>query len=368
MHRFVVSACASALALAVAAPAASAQDALLRSCAQVQAVSPHGAVPAEVNEQFRFLCGQVVHAMSAIQPTVGVAFSGGAHTLGTATTIGRRFGMFPRVSATARVNAALADAPDLLDGYVPRFGEEGDLRAMGTIGVPVLALQGDVVVGVYNGLRVAPMIAGLGAVDLLGSVSFVPAVSAIGMDDPIVNVGVGARVGILRQGLLLPGISVSGMYRTMLGDVALGDLGSDPATGDPAELTAQLSTWSFRGGVSKGILILDLAAGVGYDIYRSDIHFDWRLHCPADRCGEEMVLTTDGGIQGPLRTGAWMAYGNVGMNFLLLRVVGEVGYQRPVDIVDSARFRGAGLPDRPPTVDDLDGGRFFLGLGIRLTL
>jgi len=345
-----------------------AQEALLQSCRTVGITGSPVSPEAQIQDQFRFMCGQVVQAMSAVQPTVGMAFSGGAHTLGTATTLGLRLGMVPRISVTARVNAALADVPDLLHSHIPSFDEQNRLRAMGTVGVPVLAFQGDAVVGVYNGLSLGPFARGLGAVDLLGSVSFIPAVGRIGLDDAIVNVGAGARLGLIRQGLVTPGVSLSAMYRTMLGDVAFGTIGPDPASGDPAEFTAGLSTWSFRAGASQSLLILDLAAGVGYDIYTSDVHFDWRLHCPPDVCGQDVTLTTDGGVQGQLRTSAWNAFGNVGMNFLLLRVVAEVGYQQPRDIVDLAAIQGAGLPPQAPSVDDVTGGRFLLGLGVRLSL
>ncbi len=363
MHRIF----ALTIALLLIAMPVDAQDALLQSCATVPLTATPGPMPAQVENQFRFMCGQVVQAMTTVQPTVGVAFSGGAHTLGTATTLGLRLGAVPRLSVTARVNAALADVPDLLHGYTPSFDGQ-ELLPMGTVGVPVLAAQGDVVLGIFNGLSVAPFLRGFGAVDILGSVSFIPAVSRIGLDDPVVTLGAGARVGILRQGLVMPGVSVSAMYRTMLSDVSFGELGPDPATGDPAEFTASLSSWSFRAGVSKGLLLFDLAAGAGYDIYTSDVDFDWRLHCPANVCGQEMTLSTDGGVQGRLRTSAWNLYGNLGLNFLLVRVVGEVGYQLPNDIIGVEDLQAAGLPAQAPSVEDLTGGRFFLGFGVRLSL
>jgi hypothetical protein len=347
---------------------ASGQDALLRSCAGLQVTSPQGDVPAQVQDQFRFLCGQVIQGISAVQPTLGIAFSGGAHTLGTATTMGRRVGFLPRVSATVRVNAALADVPDLLDGYTPTFGDAGRLQPMGTARVPALAVQGDVALGLFNGFQISPGVGGLGAVDLLGSVSLVPALDAIGLAESIINVGAGARVGILRQGLVLPGISVSGVYRTMRSAVSFGELGPDPSAGDPAEFSADLSNWSIRAGASKGFLLVDLSAGLGYDSYSSDVFFDWRLRCPPQQCGEEIILVTDDGVQGRLRTAAWNAFGNVGLNFVLLRLVAEVGYQQPLDVVNAAALLRAGLPDQPPVIGDITGGRFFLSLGARLTL
>lgn len=359
----------SALVLSVAPLPTAAQADLLGECASVQVTADPaipGGVPDGVNTQFRFLCGQVVDALTDVQPTVGIAFSGGAHTLGTSTTIGRRLGIAPRVSVTARFNAALADVPNLLDGFLPTGDTLGVLDLMGTSRVPVWAFQGDAVVGVFNGLDYGPALGGLGAVDLLGSVSFVPAAGEIGLESAIATAGLGARIGILKQGLVVPGISVSAMYRRMLGDVSFGDI----AVGDPAEFSSNLSTFSLRGGISKGLAVLDLNAGVGYDIYTSDVVFSWELVCPAGECvaGQEVTLAPTGPVDGQLRTAAWNVHGNVGLNLTVLNLVAEVGYQKATDIVDGAALGDAGLPGADPTAESLSGGRYFAGVGLRLTL
>lgn len=351
----------------VTAPAA-AQGALLNQCAPgalVITADPDVPIPSQIEDQFRFLCGQVVSAVSNVQPSFGIAFSGGAHTLGTASPSGVRLGMLPRISITARVNAALADAPDLLDGFDPTLDDQGRLPPMGTTGIPIGSFQGDVTVGVFNGWSLGAMGGGLGAVDLLGSVSYLPAVGQVGLTDEIVNVGIGARIGILRQGLLTPGISVSGMYRTLVSDVAFGDI----SAGDPAEFSTDLSMVSLRGAISKGLLMFDLAAGAGYDRYSSAVAFDARLTCPPEHCdGRTVVLRPDEPVAGELTTAAWNVYGNAGLSLLLLKIVGELGYQKAIDIVDLNAFREAGLPARSPTTEALEGGRFFVSLGARLTL
>lgn len=356
-----------AVALSLAAsPAAAQQDELLAECGGVSAVATPvipGGVPAQITEQFQFLCGQVVNALTNVQPAFGIAFSGGAHTLGTSTTIGRRLGLFPRVSVTARFNAALADIPNLLDGFDNTLSG-GELGPMGTVMIPVGSLQGDVVVGLLNGASFGPAVGGVGAVDLLGSVSYVPIVEQVGLTEEIINVGAGARIGILKQGLLMPGISVSGMYRTMLGDVAFGSV----VDGDPAEFTTNLSTISLRAGISKGLLMFDVNAGAGYDIYSSDVAFDWQLVCPAAECGQDVTLSTADGVSGELKTAAWNVHANVGLSILLLNIVGEVGYQKATEIIDAAALSDAGLPNQAPTADALEGGRFFVSLGVRLTI
>lgn len=358
----------SVLSLALVAAPAVGQESLLESCSSVEATAtptPAGGVPAAVTTQFRFLCGQVVNALATAQPSIGIGFSGGAHTLGTASTIGRRLGAFPRISITARVNGAFADAPDLLDGFVAELDNQGVLSPMETVGAPFGSFQGDIVLGLFNGFSAGPALGGFGAIDLLGSVSYLPGVDEMGLSDDVVNAGVGARIGILKQGLVMPGASVSVMYRSMLGDASFGDLDA----GDPAEFSSDLSAISLRAGISKGFLALDLAAGAGYDIYSSDVAFDWELVCPAGQCDpdQDVVLGTTDGVQGDLNTAAWNVYGNVGISLLLLNIVGEVGYQKTTDIVDLGALEAAGLPAREPTVEGLDGGRFFAGIGVRLT-
>ncbi len=348
-----------------------AQGDLLSACGTMEiayAPAPPGS-PSQrraVDQQFRFLCGQVVAAITAAQPTIGIALSGGAHTPGTATTIGLRFGV-PRVSVAARVNAALADLPNLYDGFTPAF-EDGRLTPMGTITVPLASIEGSFAVGVFNGFSAGPAIAGLGAVDLLGSASFAPAVDRFGLTGSLFSWGAGARIGILQQGLILPGISVSGMFRSM-GSVTLGSLNaSDPRSGDVARFDTDLRTASFRAAITKGIGMIDLTAGGGYDRYSSDVRFDFALQCPPDQCGDSgtTILRPDPGIAGRLRTGAWNAYGDIAINFPLLNVVGELGYQRAMDGVTPDDLANVGLPRQMLTTDPLRDGRFFGSLGVRV--
>lgn len=354
----------SVLALGVLASPAAAQDDLLTACGDLSVQYSPVAPPfgqADVEEQLQYLCGQVVNALTNVQPTIGIAFTGGNHVLGTATTIGRRLGLFPRISVTARVNAALADVPNLLDGFDATIGSDGELPPMTTSKLPFGSLQGDVALGLFNGISLGPL-GGLGAIDLLGSLSVIPAIEETGLADHIINWGAGARIGILKQGLILPGISVSGMYRNM-GEVSFGSVDD----GDPAQFATDLSTLSLRAAVSKGILAFDFAVGGGYDIYTSNTSFDFELVCPATTCGAPATARPTEPIAGELQTAAWNVHGNVGLSLLILNIVGEVGYQKATEVITAEDLEGAGLPDQPPTAEDLSGGRLFGSLGVRLT-
>jgi hypothetical protein len=338
---------------------------LLDACGDMPnpaALAPLGALADPVGDQFRFMCAQVANAYENVQPTIGVAFSGANPTLGTATTIGRRLGLFPRISATLRLNVALADVPDV-SGYAASLSG-ATLDPMGTVSAPVGSIQGDLAIGLLNGVSVGP-ISGLGSVDLLASLSAIPAVEETGLEENILNFGAGARVGIIRQGLLMPGLSVSGMYR-MMSEQSFGDM----SAGGPAEFAADLSVMSARLIVSKGFLMVDLAAGAGYDIYTSNVAMDWQLSCATPECtlangGSPIPL--DGSVEGEVETAAWNVFVNGGLSLFILNVVAEVGYQKTTDVLGPADLQDVGLPDQDFTEDALEGGRLFGSVGLRIT-
>jgi hypothetical protein len=119
--------------------------------------------------------------------------------------------------------------------------------------------------------------------------------------------------------------------------------------------------------VSKGILALDFAAGAGYDIYSSDLHFDFIATCPASACTVETTARPVDPIDGTLETAAWNVHGNVGLSLMVLNIVAEVGYQQATEVVTAEDLAAAGLPDRAPVAEDIGEGRLFGGIGVRLT-
>ncbi|HEX6590144.1 MAG TPA: hypothetical protein VF039_14155 [Longimicrobiales bacterium] len=328
--------------------------------------APQVAIDAAVSEiidEVQFLCSNVATTLSTLQPTIGITFSGGNPTLGMGGTLGTRFGLIPRFSVTARVNAAYAEGPDF-EEFASQVGEGEELPPAETRGIPLGAIQGDVAIGVFNGITLVPMLGGLGSIDLLGSVSFIPVIESVGLEEAIVSWGVGARVGILKGGLLAPGLSVSGMYRK-LGEVQFGDIEDE----DPGEFAMDLSTLSLRAALSKGFAMFDFAVGAGYDKYSSDPAFNFAVECQTNECvaasadGSGITVTMAEDISGDVSTAAWNVFGNVGLSLLLFNLVGEVGYQQATDILT-----GGDVDGRTLTEEEIGEGRFFGSLGLRLTL
>lgn len=355
MRRFVI----AAMVLGASAAPARAQSGLLQSC-KSQVPSQVAGMP-DVVDQFHQMCAQVVNSFAVLQPGIGIAFSGGNPVLGSGSTIGTRLGLMPRVTVSLRGNLALAEMPQLFEKYSAAFGEGETLKPMPRAGIPLGSVQADAAVGLFNGLAF-----GAGAVDLLASVSLVPRVNDIGLSESIMNYGAGARIGILKQGLLMPGVSVSGMYRRM-GTIGFGDIDTHPGA-----ISGDLDNLSLRAVASKGLLMLDLALGAGYDRYSSDVDLSWKVSCGTNDClsangGDPLLLQSK--IDGKLTTSAWNVFANAGMSLLLVNIVGEIGYQKASDGLSVSELQKAGFSSgQKLTGEALKGGNFFGSIGVRLTI
>jgi hypothetical protein len=336
----------AAAALVAAAPLA-AQNDISTVCTTV---------PAQAQDE----CAIVAQAVDAAQPQLGILMAGGNPILGTASTGGVRLGLIPRVSLTGRVNVVGARLPDIreLEG-----GEANEFA------VPAPAVGANVSIGLTQGFNVAPMIGGFGALDLLGSVSVLPLSLLDDFGDNAFSWGAGARVGLIRESFVTPGVSVSLMYRD-LGDVSFGtvcdgNLGpsvtapTDPdrrsctADGDFGEIEFGLSNWSARAAISKRLLGLGLTAGVGYDQFETDANFAFST--PAVAGTREVFLFEDVAVDND----RWSAFLDASFTVLVASLVGEVGWMQGSDAI-------TGFPE----ASDFDPGEgtWFGSLGFRLSL
>ncbi|WP_420129961.1 hypothetical protein [Longimicrobium sp.] len=310
-------------------------------------------IPAIAAEQ----CVIVAQAVDAAQPQLGILMAGGNPTLGTASTGGVRLGLIPRVSLTGRINVVGARLPDIreeADGQTDKFT------------VPAPAVGANLSVGLTQGFSVAPMIGGFGAIDLLGSVSVLP-LSLLGDEfgDNAFSWGAGARVGLVRESFVTPGVSVSLMYRS-LGDVRFGEVcsGSEVAAGDNrsvcstdgdfGEIEFGLDNWSARAAVSKRLLGLGLTAGVGYD--RFETSADFAVRAPGPPVGTEQVYRfNEVGVDND----RWSAFIDGSFTILFGSIVAEAGW-----------MQGSNAIQGFPSTSDFDpkDGTFFGSIGARLSL
>lgn len=340
------------LALGAALPArAVAQGSLASDCAAL----------AGVDAGARQLCVAAAQAAVSAQPEIGVLIAGGNPTLGTAGTGGLRLGILPRVSAGVRISAVSARFPDL------RSAANAVSKEHHTV-APALAATASL--GVYNGADLAPGIGGFGAVDLLGSATWLPfnelGGTASGDQTSDFAYGLGARVGILRESFILPAASLS-LMRHHLGRAGYGNVcpgGESPTAppggacvggGDPAEFSFDLTTWSARAVVSKQLLGLGAAAGIGYDRSHSDVRSAVRFVDPS--VGVTRIFRPEAR---DLSQGRWSVFANGSFSMLVARFAVEAGWLQGGDALPEYRELGAKF--------DPTQGSFFGSIGMRVAL
>jgi hypothetical protein len=270
-----------------------------------------------------------------------------------------------------RLNAVFARLPDIVVDNA-----SGTVQAVNDVaGIPAPALGANAAVGLTKGFSLAPTVGGVGAIDLLGSATWLPfrALGVEGFDEetPDFAFGAGVRVGLLRESFLTPGVSVSVMYRR-LGKVGFGAVcpgGEGPApgggdgicTGDPGdvgEFQFDLTNWSYRGVVSKRLLGFGLTAGLGYDRFDSDVRYAFRYQQPG-LPGTPALTRVRRSPEVEVDNGRWSAFLNSSFTLLVATFTIEGGWMAGGDQVQGF-----------PSASDFDPGEgnFFGSLGLRLSL
>jgi hypothetical protein len=280
------------------------------------------------------VCTAAVDGTRAFHPIMGLLVSGGNPTIGTASTMG-----LGHASFTLRANASEVVLPDL--GY---NGAGTTVPAGDKLFAPAPLVEGSL--GLFHGLS-----GGLLALELLGSAQLLPTdqIDNFSVDPaaptvgPIaLGIGYGARIGILREIGPRPAVSLSIMRRE-LPRMTYGDISAGDAYGYGLDLHAT----NFRLVASKQLLILGLAAGLGWDKYTGDAVIRFR---------DPVTLTPQPDIPVKLSSSRGLAFVNAGLNLSMIKLTGEVGYQTGKDQNLSTDFEDF----------DTTKGKFFAGLGLRV--
>jgi hypothetical protein len=251
-------------------------------------------------------CQKAVDLWAYMMPQLGTSLVGGSHTLGMGTTLGG-FGHF---AIALRANAVRGDLPDLGSLTVSAAGRQNsniDTQEQ-FVGLPGV----DFAIGVYKGFPLG--VTRVGGIDFIGSVTYIPEIEGDGTSitptDGSTKFGFGARVGLLEQSLIVPGVSFSYLVR----DLPTVNLTADASNATFAINDFSLKSKSWRLAAQKNFLLFQLGAGVGQDTYESS----------AAIAGTYNSVTpfTAGAEQNLTRT---TMYGSLGFNLFLAKLVAEVG-------------------------------------------
>lgn len=243
-HALVLAAATAALALA-ARPAAAQNGPIAPDCA----AEPDLTLDA---------CQKAVDLFNYFAPQLGVMVAGGNADLGRGGTLGG-LGHF---SLGVRATGLRSQVPQLGDVQIQTDGARRTrLPVKGTfLGFPVA----DVGIGLFKGVPLG--ITRAGGVDLLLSAAYVP---TLRRDDVELRtrggsyqLGYGARVGLLQETKLVPGVAVSVLRRETPRAAVLGVTEAGDTFG---VVDASVRADSWRLTASKNLLVFALAAGVGQD-------------------------------------------------------------------------------------------------------
>ena len=267
-------------------------------------------------------CQKAVDMWAYMMPQLGTSLVGGSHTLGIGSTLGG----FPHFAVALRANAVMGNLPDLSAMNFSLAGAQSD-----NIDTPdqILGLPGvDFAVGVYKGFPLG--VTRIGGVDLLGSVTYLPEIEGDGASiiptDGSMKIGLGARVGLLEQSLVVPGVSFSYLVR----DLPVVDLTVDAgnATLDINDFSVKTTSW--RLSAQKNLLLFQLSAGYGQDTYKA-----------ATTISGDVSGNAIGPVDAAQDLKRTSLYGSVGINLLLVKIIAEVGQVSGGDVTTFNTFAEA---------------------------
>jgi hypothetical protein len=244
-------------------------------------------------------------------PQLGLAIAGGSPTLGQGSVVGG-LGHF---SIGIRGNALAGHVPQVDQFQTSCTGAQS--RTLPT-SQQYLGLPGvDAAIGVFKGLPLG--VTNVGGIDVLLSASYIPEISGDGVEvtapDGALKIGYGARVGLLQESLLVPGLSVSVLRRDLPSVNFVGTSGGNSL--EVNNLSVKTTAW--RVVASKSLLLFGLTAGMGRDSYDQSANVTATVQAPAPYGTVSSSIDPN---QSLTRTNM---FAGASLNLLMLKVSGEVG-------------------------------------------
>lgn len=290
-------------------------------------------------------CQKTIDLFQYMAPQLGVSLTGGNAMLGQGGTLGG-LGHFQVELRGIVVNGSL---PKVADEQPSTTGAVASNYATKTqiLGLP--AIDGEI--GVFKGFPLG--LTNIGGVDLLLNATYIPefgdSTSDVQLKVPngSLRIGYGARIGLLQESLLVPGVSLSYVKR----DLPTVGLSAQTTTNNAGtanlnidELDVKTTAWRLT--ASKSLILFGLAAGVGQDSY------DQSAHIAASVNTVNGSGSTDVNVSQKLTRTTYFL--DASMNLILFKLIGEVGQVSGGSIATFNQF------DKAP-----DASRLFGSVGLR---
>ena len=271
-------------------------------------------------------CQKAIDLFRYLAPQLGTIVAGGNPTQGIVGTLGGP-GHF---SFGIRANGLSGSIPDI-DRVVP--GTQGARVDRYEIDEQLVGFAtADLGVGLFKGMANS----GFGALDALISASYLPEYSnpSVEVSEPSggFKFGFGAKLGLLRETGVRPGIAVSYLVRQLPTVAITGKSGDDRLSLKDVSIKAK----SWRATAGKSFSFAGFGGGFGRDTYDSDADITVTV-APRE--------ATQGGTGGPIRLTQDLTrtniFGTVWLNAKVMRIVGEVGRVSGGTVETFNQFTGA---------------------------
>ena len=276
----------------------------------------------------RDACQKAVDIFTYMAPQLGTAIAGGNTILGS----GGSLGGLPHWTIGLRATAVRGSAPEFTSANNPSATASTPVAsAYTTSEAPIPFPAIDAAVGVFGGLPLG--LTKVGAVDLIANFAYVPTLENKFDNISIVpdnnwQIGYGARIGILQESLLVPGISVSIIQRGLPVTTLTNYFASSGVTASHNDTIQvkdlDLKTTSVRVTVSKSLILFGIAAGAGIDKYKESADLNTVIYRDIGPLLNQRIANGT-----PFHVASDVTRKNVFLdayvNLLLLKIVGEVG-------------------------------------------
>jgi hypothetical protein len=267
----------------------------------------------DANRASQDACQMAVDVFQFMAPQLGLALAGGNATIGQGSTLGG-LGHF---SIGLRGNVFSGDLPQVQN--FPQPATNGRTAHVLPSKKQILGLPtADAAIGIFGGLPLG--LTNVGGIDLLLSASYVPSIGDSTSDvaikpDQSLNIGYGARIGILQESIIVPGVSLTFIKR---------DLPKTTITGrsnnvDVNIRDAKVQTSAWRITASKSFLMFGAVVGVGQDKYKQEANVQATARSTPIGSQTSSIVPLS---QDLTRTNM---FADLSLNLPLFKVVGEIG-------------------------------------------
>lgn len=283
-------------------------------------------------------CQMAVDVFQLLSPQLGLALAGGNAVLGSGSTLGGP-GHF---SLGVRANFFQGDLPDI--GSFPVPSQTGRVQRTAPNGLPsstqfVGLPTADAAIGLFGGVPLP--LTNVGGIDLLLSATYIPSIGDSTDNvrispDRNLQLGYGVRVGLLKESIVVPGVSFTFLKR---------DLPKTTITGTSSDLDvlvkdAKVKTTAWRVVASKTLLTFGIAGGIGQDKYDDDASVTGTVKGGPVQASQAVLMS-----QSLTRTNYFV---DLSLNLPAFKLVGEIG-QATGGVVDTFNDFETGRADKSRT-------------------